>query len=147
MTDLENARMIATNSGDIRDAMEELIAEIERLRALPTLDWRPIAEIRVSGAGHRHHGHNMLLVAPELVNLDCNPLGISDGYWQDDGLSGDRDPGAWLAARYDMNNDEWVKIEVTPTHFAYIPADGCPLVQEDTETKELALKYLAGSRA
>ena len=71
--------------------------------------WRPIAELQDK------YVNNLLLHAPELVNLDCNPAGIGMGYFQD-GAKG-KDRGLFLAAKWSMTNDEWYEVAVTPTHF------------------------------
>jgi hypothetical protein len=87
------------------------------------LPWHPIEELR-----NRHQGE-LLLKAPELVDLDCNREGVGLGYWQDDGLTWamsqkecdkldrDKDYGCFMACQWSMTNDEWAHVPVTPTHF------------------------------
>jgi hypothetical protein len=86
------------------------------------LTWYSIDLLPVVGTGHRDHGLNMLVHAPELVDGDCNPMGVAEAYWQDDGVNGDTVPGAFLAPKYCMCQDEWNTVEVTPTHFMFIIA-------------------------
>lgn len=74
--------------------------------------WRPIAELEDRYAG------NLLLQAPELVDLDCNEPGVGMGYWQDGARP--HGEGTWLAARWNMSNDEWYEVECCPTHFMVI---------------------------
>ena len=86
--------------------------------------WRPISELEDK------YVNNLLLCAPELVDLDCNEDGIAPGYWQDDrdvpcnekGACGEPgvDYGGFLAAKWSMSNDEWYEVSCTPTHFALI---------------------------
>jgi len=71
--------------------------------------WRPIAELKDKYAS------GLLLCAPELIDLDCNPEGIGMGYWQDGG--GVDGGNAWLCAKWSMTNDEWYEKECNPTHF------------------------------
>ena len=72
--------------------------------------WRPINEIA------DRYAPNLLLCAPELVNLDCNPHGVGPGYWYNDATSN----GAWLCAKWSMTNDEWYEKTCRPTHFLVI---------------------------
>lgn len=83
--------------------------------------WRPIAELTDK------YRTDLLLCAPELVDLDCNVHGIGMGYYQD-GRDWDGPPtakdlkkpdqgGGFLAAKWNMTNDEWDEVKVTPTHF------------------------------
>lgn len=93
------------------------MAETTTLRDL----WRPIAELE------NKYANNLLLRAPELLDLDFNEHGVGLGYWQDDrdepvnvhgacGLPG-VDYGGWLACSWDGTNDEWRHVPCTPTHF------------------------------
>lgn len=66
--------------------------------------WQPIKELEDK------YSSNLLLRAPELVNLDCNEHGVGIGYWQ----------GGFVAAKWSMTNDEWCEVKVTPTHFCMI---------------------------
>lgn len=68
----------------------------------PSLPWRLIAELSDK------YETGLLLLAPELVDLDCNVCGAGMGYWQDNG---------WLACKWDMTNDEWTHVPCTPTHY------------------------------
>lgn len=65
--------------------------------------WRPISEIPDK------YDSDLLLCAPELVDLDCNVHGIGMGHWQDG--------EDWLCAKWSMTNDEWYTALVNPTHF------------------------------
>lgn len=90
------------------------------------LPWRPIAELdRDNRYGD---GAGFLLMAPELVDGDCNVHGIGMGYYQDgrdvpcdeNGAQWGDDPeqwGGWLACKWSMANDEWHEVSVTPTHY------------------------------
>ena len=74
--------------------------------------WRPIAELK------KHHKDDLLLCAPELVDLDCNPQGIAPGYWNDGPLTlGGDEVGVWVAAGYCMQHDHFVNRICNPTHF------------------------------
>lgn len=88
--------------------------------------WHPIEELQDK------YANNLLLLAPELVDGDCNEAGAGMGYWQDDGLlwnasqkeCDERDPdrnyGCFMACRWSMTNDEWSHVPCTPTHYAVI---------------------------
>lgn len=76
--------------------------------------WRPIGELADK------YEANLLLRAPELVDLDCNPHGVGPGYWQDDAEGGETSDGAWLCAKWSMSNDEWYERPCRPTHFLVI---------------------------
>lgn len=84
--------------------------------------WRPISELDRNDL----YSPNLLLRAPELVNLDCNEHGVAPGYYQDDRDRVDHndtredDLSGWVAAGYDLHRDEWVALKVTPTHFMMI---------------------------
>lgn len=65
--------------------------------------WRPMSELTDK------YDTNLLLCAPELVDLDCNVHGIGMGYWQDE--------EGWLCAKWNMTCDEWYSVPVNPTHF------------------------------
>ena len=78
------------------------------------LPWHPIEEL-----DDKYQGE-LLLKAPELVDLDCNREGIGLGYWQDDAgdsLTARATEGCFLAGKWSMTNDEWYEVEVNPTHF------------------------------
>jgi len=68
------------------------------------------------------YAQNLLLRAPELYDADCNPHGVSPGFWQDGGNSEDpvENGGAWITAGYDMNNDEFMNLVCNPTHYMII---------------------------
>lgn len=68
--------------------------------------WRPISELEDK------YAPNLLLCAPELVDLDCNEHGVGMGYWQDDG-----DDSGFRACKWSMTNDEWYEARCSPTHF------------------------------
>lgn len=88
--------------------------------------WKPIKEITID---ERYNIH-VIVCAPELVDLDCNPQGVAPAYFQDErdvpsGPDGAiRTPGVcydgWIGARYDMHNDEWHSVSVTPTHYIVV---------------------------
>lgn len=71
--------------------------------------WRPIETLTDK------YAPNLLLCAPELVDLDCNEAGIGMGYWQDDLDLPEK--GSWLCAKWDMTDDEWREVSCTPTHY------------------------------
>lgn len=88
--------------------------------------WQPIKQLEDK------YTTNLLLCAPELVDLDYNPAGIGMGYFQDDfwddnpdiaeawsGTQGGSTPrgGAFLCAKWNMTSDEWYETPCTPTHF------------------------------
>lgn len=85
------------------------------------MKWKPISELEDK------YSNNLLLCAPELVDLDCNEVGIGMGYWQDGyhepcnehGACGDPDVdyGAFVCCKWSMSNDEWYEQACTPTHF------------------------------
>jgi hypothetical protein len=85
------------------------------------LPWHPIEEL-----SDKHQGE-LLLRAPELIDLDCNRLGVGMGYWQDEynvptGPHGaireeGVEYGAWVACKWNMTTDEWYETVCTPTHF------------------------------
>lgn len=91
------------------------------------LPWRPISELDEKTRYGNEDG--FLLLAPELVNLDCNTYGVGMGYYQDDGLlwhmtqeecdnrDQTKDYGCWMACVWSMYNDKWAHIPVTPTHY------------------------------
>lgn len=105
------------------DVGETMVREGDVVSRLATVAdaWRPIEELSDRYAG------NLLLVAPELVDLDCNEHGVGMGYWQDGrdepcdekGACGDPnvDYGGFLACKWSMSNDEWREVPCTPTHF------------------------------
>lgn len=83
--------------------------------------WRPISELEDK------YSTDLLLCAPELVDLDCNEHGIGMGYWQDDhdvpvGPGGairekGADYGGFVACKWCMSCDEWHEVKISPTHF------------------------------
>lgn len=83
--------------------------------------WQPIANLKDK------YANNLLLCAPELIDLDCNEAGIAPGYWQDDrdaqcDVNGAiREPGVdyggFVGAKWSMTNDEWYECSCAPTHF------------------------------
>lgn len=82
--------------------------------------WRPIETLVDK------HEQNLLLCAPELVDLDFNEHGVGMGYYQDDrdipcdanGACGEPgvDYGGWLASKWD-GDDAWRHVPCTPTHY------------------------------
>jgi hypothetical protein len=95
----------------------------EQQNSADVLPWHPISELKDK------YQPELLLKAPELVDLDCNVEGVGMGFWQDDGLLWNmsqaecdardqtKDYGCWLACKWDMSNDEWRHVPCTPTHF------------------------------
>lgn len=85
--------------------------------------WRPIETLTDK------YQTGLLLCAPELVDLDCNPHGIAPGFWQDDGktwhmtqkeileIDLKADMGCFLCAQWSMTNDEWYVMPCNPTHY------------------------------
>lgn len=96
-----------------------------------SLVWRPIAELSSENRCGDDAGF-LLICAPELVDLDCNPDGVGMGFWQDDGLlwnmsqeacdarDKSRDYGCWLVGKWGMSDDEWRLVPCTPTYYARI---------------------------
>jgi hypothetical protein len=92
------------------------------------MDWKPIEEL-TSKTRYGDEG-GFLLLAPELIDLDCNIHGCGMGYYQDDrdmptdehGACGNpgTDYGGWLACKWSMSNDEWYEVKCTPTHYVKI---------------------------
>lgn len=92
-----------------------------------TIPWRPISDLPPEDKHGDENG--FLLIAPELVDLDCNVHGVGMGYYQDDGLlwhatqeeCDNRDPnkdyGCWMACKWSMTNDEWSHVPCNPTHY------------------------------
>ena len=78
------------------------------------LPWHPIGELK------DRYQSELLLMAPELIDLDCNRFGVGLGYWQD-GAGHSQEAkerqGCFLAGKWSMTSDEWYEIEVNPTHF------------------------------
>lgn len=72
--------------------------------------WKPIGDLKDL------YSTNLLLCAPELVDLDCNVHGVGMGYYQD----APNAPGKWLACKWSMTNDEWFEVVIKPTHFLII---------------------------
>lgn len=118
------------------EELQEFMKETES-RGLPMVNteaqptmasvWLPIAKLIDP------YKTDLLLCAPELVDLDCNPHGVAPGYWQDgsddDGPYwefGDLDhsrmrvQGTWIAAGYCMQHDHWVDRVCRPTHYMII---------------------------
>jgi hypothetical protein len=89
------------------------------------LPWRPIADLSEKDRYGDENG--FLILAPELVDGDCNVHGVGMGYWQDDrdvpcdehgAVREDGvDYGGWLACKWSMQNDEWAEVPCTPTHY------------------------------
>jgi hypothetical protein len=84
--------------------------------------WRPITELA------DRYAPNLLLRAPELVDLDCNPHGVGPGYWQDDADGIKLEKGAWLCAKWSMTSDEWYEVACQPTHYLVIEG---PIKEEE----------------
>lgn len=89
------------------------------------LPWRPIAELSEKERHSDEQG--FLVLAPELVDDDCNVHGVGMGYFQDDrDVPSDEhgaireegvEYGGWLACKWSMSNDEWHEVPCTPTHY------------------------------
>lgn len=111
--------------GSVRLLAREINLLLRQEMTFHTLPWRPIAELVDK------HETELLLIAPELVDLDCNVHGVGMGYWQDDGklwhLSQEQcdalteeqraNSGSWMACKWSMTNDEWSHVCCTPTHY------------------------------
>jgi hypothetical protein len=69
-------------------------------------DWIPIDQLEDK------YEDGLLLAAPELVDGDWNPRGVSRGYFQDD--------EGWIGTGWDGCNDEPTRIVIKPTHFIRI---------------------------
>ena len=96
--------------------------------------WRPIAELTDL------YQQPLMIASPALIHGDSNPLGISDGFWQDDAgehyLELEEGKGAWRCVGYDMCNDEFSTLHLpfeAVTHFL-IPEG--PWSAEELETLE-----------
>ena len=96
---------------DRDDAIARLAVLLESHFSMKNL-WLPIDALT------DRYAENLLLRAPELYT-DGNEHGIARGFWRDGDADGDttQNGGAWMAAGYDLNDDCFVSIEVTPTHF------------------------------
>lgn len=115
----------------MRKVKEPLVLEYRELPKMIVdmglLPWRPISELLDRDRYGDQSG--FLLLAPELVDEDCNVHGVGMGYWQDDGLlwhasqeecdswPEDRPRGSWMACKWSMTNDEWSHVCCTPTHY------------------------------
>jgi hypothetical protein len=99
------------------------------------LPWRPIEELYVDGEYNHALGDSeagILLLAPELVDLDCNVHGVGMGYYQDGPLflssmpAGTREykEGSWLACKWSMSYDEWYEVPCKPTHYIRLTGAG-----------------------
>lgn len=82
------------------------------ITVLGILPWRPIYELTT--ITRQGDAAGFLIMAPELVDEDCNVHGIGMGYWDD--LANDN-TGGWLACKWDMQNDEWREVPCQPTHY------------------------------
>lgn len=115
---------------DIADEMERIYALM--IRRYDEMPWRPINELFDKDGKYDHENddpNGFLLMAPELVDEDCNVHGVGMGYWQDDGLTwhatqeecdawpDDRACGAFMACKWSMTNDEWAHVCCAPTHY------------------------------
>lgn len=72
--------------------------------------WKPIAELTDL------YQQPLMIASPKLIHGDSNPLGIAEGYWQDEGP----EQGEWRTTAFDMCNDEWNTISLAReevTHF------------------------------
>lgn len=68
--------------------------------------WKPIAELADK------YQQPLMIASPKLIHGDSNPLGISDGFWQDD--------EGWKCVGWSMHHDEFYTItlaEADVTHF------------------------------
>lgn len=75
--------------------------------------WHPISELTDK------YACNLLICAPELLDLDFNEAGVGMGHWQDD--AGDEiNAGSWEANKWNGTCDEWFTVRCNPTHFAFI---------------------------
>lgn len=118
------------NAGYSFEGLGEDMPGIQDAYARSLLPWRPIAEL--SEIDKYGNADGFLVLAPELVDLDCNVYGAGMGFWQDDGLlwhmsqeecdkrDREKDYGCWLACQWSMTNDEWSHVPCTPTHFLRI---------------------------
>lgn len=83
------------------------------------LPWRPISELTDKEKYGDENG--FLLLAPELIDLDCNVNGVGMGYFQDERDVPYDEEGknydGWLACKWSMTNDEWCQVPCTPTHY------------------------------
>lgn len=108
----------------VANVLTGIMLELE-VRARDTLPWIPIAELDEKTRYGDESG--FLLLAPELVDLDCNVHGVGMGYWQDGPVSIgelEREDGAWLACKWSLTNDEWYEVPCTPTHYLRLTGAG-----------------------
>lgn len=73
--------------------------------------WRPIGQLA------NLYQQPLWIASPSLINLDANPLGIAEGYWQD--MTGPEE-GVWMTTQYDMCQDCWDTVGLPKdavTHF------------------------------
>lgn len=96
--------------------------------------WKPIAELT------DWYQQPLWIASPKLIHGDSNPLGISDGFWQDD--AGDMlhpsRPGenAWKAVGYDMCNDEFQTVYIAKDDVTHFLIPEGPWTPEELETLE-----------
>lgn len=105
----ENKRGIwADQTGPIVEEFRAVArAMIQAAWAGTSLVWRPIEELTREAKYGDPSG--FLLLAPELVDLECNEHGVGMGYW---------DGAGWSAVpKWSMHNDEWREVRCTPTHY------------------------------
>lgn len=81
-----------------------------------SMNWRPISELTDL------YTQPIMIASPKLIDGDSNPLGISDGFFQDDAgeYVGQPGKGAWCYVGFDMCNDEFQNqylAEEDVTHF------------------------------
>lgn len=70
------------------------------------MTWKPIAELADM------YQQPLWIASPSLIDLDSNPLGIAEGFWQDD--------IGWMTTKYDMCQDCWDTVALNKeavTHF------------------------------
>lgn len=113
----------------IKNAADDAIDGVRRMAESNMMPWRPISELTDQERYGDDDNAGFLLLAPELVDLDCNVHGVGMGFWQDDGLlwnasqeecdarDREKDYGSWMACKWSLTNDEWRHVCCTPTHY------------------------------
>jgi hypothetical protein len=118
------------------------IIEQDRLfiREIEGLIWQPIGEVIKESQARATFP--ILLYSEEFIDLDANPQGIIEGYFQEEGRLQDGSlTGKWFGAVFDIHNDEWAKTEVKPTHYRSMgPQPGSPFFERYQEFMRFAVQ-------
>lgn len=112
--------------GDVPDALTPAVLNELALAVAAQSQWRPIAELEDL------YQQPLWIASPKLIHGDSNPLGIAEGYWQDDGCQG----GEWRTTSFDMCNDEWNTISLAKDDVTHFLIPEGPWTPEERETLE-----------